>query len=639
MAAATIITSVITGGSNSHQTVAEELNAYATDFVKQGVWGTITLGFGSTPGVGSFAVSQDTGTDLAIDIAAGVAYVAGTPSGQDAQVVRARMTSNYTSYTINSNNSGAAKFDWIYLQFNATNAATPDLAADNVVNIYTSRSTSNISDNGAPPTFGILLAVISIANGATSVINNNISDRRTAAFINYTNSVGTTGWNSIGYALTYGTNNGNKEFTVTSPNNLTGILSTGMKLSINRSVTPPTECMSFIAASSQYASKSSPTGITFTSAFTCETWIKLNSYTGQIQYFGGRTDNSTGGFAFGCTAAGQLYILYGASSSFTTFTSYQSLPINRWIHVAVSVSSVSSKTAIMYINGTSVPFATGGSATTLTQTGNLFVSGSVTNTYLDGEASEFRIWSAAQSQANIQANMAISLTGSETNLVALFQGNGNFNDKTSNANNLTASGGALATQVSNPYNSTEYAIITKVTYSNPTTTLTLSTGDFGTIPNQTLNTPQYSTSENPYGLPNDLHSGVGRRLIYVPVNASQTAVATSRAQFNPITNLTFTVPGNCSKLKICAFATNAANSGGISVYEWYNGSISTTNSVGQYNINTGNFGMSASIPVSVVPGSTFTLNMTFYTTSGTVSWAVPGNPTGPSEDAVWVETA
>jgi hypothetical protein len=137
----------------------------------------------------------------------------------------------------------------------------------------------------------------------------------------------------------------------------------------------------------------------------------------------------------------------------------------------------------------------------MTNTGNLaigaYVGGGGPLAYFDGYISEARVWSTNQTQANIQANMAISLTGSESNLVALFKGNGNFNDATSNANNLTATNGAIATQAANPYNSTEYGIITKVT----STQLTIFTGTDYTIPNMTLNSPYYSTARAPQGFP------------------------------------------------------------------------------------------------------------------------------------------
>lgn len=178
--ASSIIASVITGGTNSHQTVAEELNTYATDFVSAGVVGTITTG---PPMTGSFGITQDASPDMGITVLLGQAYVPCTPTGQDAQVLRARMTANYTAYTINANSSGSTKYDWIYLQANATNASTPDSAADNVINLYTSRSSLNTSDNGSPPTYGTLLGIVTVANGASSITNANITDKRSNATI------------------------------------------------------------------------------------------------------------------------------------------------------------------------------------------------------------------------------------------------------------------------------------------------------------------------------------------------------------------------------------------------------------------------------------------------------------------------
>ena len=178
MSANTIITSVVTGGTNNHTTVAEEANTIATDFVTQGVVGAITVGSGSTAGTGSFAVTQDATPDMGVTVLSGQAYITATPSSQDSQVLRARASANYTSYTINANASGSTKYDWIYLSVSATNANAPSAAADNVTSIYTSRSSSNTTDNGTPPTYGLLLAIVTVANGASSITNSNITDKR-----------------------------------------------------------------------------------------------------------------------------------------------------------------------------------------------------------------------------------------------------------------------------------------------------------------------------------------------------------------------------------------------------------------------------------------------------------------------------
>jgi hypothetical protein len=381
------------------------------------------------------------------------------------------------------------------------------------------------------------------------------------------------GWTAMSQTLTYGANNGSKEFTVTASSDLTGFLSPGMKLKLSRGTTPPTQCMAFTSASSQYATKSSPTGISFTSAFTCEAWVYLNSYTGVTQCIVSRTDATSSGWIFAVNATGQLFVEYGSSGSFTTLTSYQSIPLNTWVHVAGVITSVASKTGAIYLNATSIPSSlTLSSATTLTQSGNLSVGAYNTgtaNTFFNGYISETRVWSAANSQASIQSNMAISLTGSETNLVALFQGNGNFNDATSNANNLTAQAGAIATQAANPYNATEYTNIRAISYSNPTTTITLYTSDAGTIPNMTLNTPFYSVVKEPYGLPEVLNSKVLGQVIWC-TNVTTTATATGTL-FNG-SPITLTVPTGGKKLVLKFYCNNVVAGSGVPVLDVYWGS-------------------------------------------------------------------
>lgn len=168
---------MVTGGSNNHTTVVAEANAIATDFITQGVVGTITLNTGSG-GTGSFCVNADASPDMGVTIKAGQAYISATPSSQDAQVLRARAAADYTAYTINANASGSTKYDWIYLSVNATKANNPAADASDVTSIVTSRSSSNSTDNGSPPTYGLLLAIVTVANGASSITNSNITDKR-----------------------------------------------------------------------------------------------------------------------------------------------------------------------------------------------------------------------------------------------------------------------------------------------------------------------------------------------------------------------------------------------------------------------------------------------------------------------------
>lgn len=192
--ASTITTSVTTGGTNSHATSSAEVNATATDFIHAGVAGPITLNSGSG-GTGSFCVNADGTPDMGITVKAGSAWITATPSGQTSQKLRAYMASDYTAYTISANASGSTKYDWIYLSVDATKANNPASDASDVTSLYTSRSSSNSTDNGTPPTYGLLLAVVTVANGASSITNSNISDKRTTA--TFRSSPAASGVNSL----------------------------------------------------------------------------------------------------------------------------------------------------------------------------------------------------------------------------------------------------------------------------------------------------------------------------------------------------------------------------------------------------------------------------------------------------------
>lgn len=187
--ASTITTSVVTGGSNAHATTVSEVNAFRTDFSTPGVIGTTTSTAGVAPATGSFAVNAQASPAMFVDVTAGSANITATPAGQVSQVIRANMVANYTSYAISANASGSTKYDWVYLSVDATKANNPASDASDVTALFTSRSSSNTTDNGSPPTYGVLLAVVTVANGASSISNANVSDQRYgASLVTSTNS-------------------------------------------------------------------------------------------------------------------------------------------------------------------------------------------------------------------------------------------------------------------------------------------------------------------------------------------------------------------------------------------------------------------------------------------------------------------
>jgi hypothetical protein len=344
------------------------------------------------------------------------------------------------------------------------------------------------------------------------------------------------GWTPIGTTFTYTGNNGNREFTLTAPIDLTTTLQKGMRMQFTRGTAPPTQCMSFASASSQYATKSSPSGITFTTAFTLDSWVYLNSYAnaGII----GRAIPGTSGFLMYLTLGGQV-VCYTVPSQ---QTSYQSVPLRRWTHIAVTYSS---GTMVVYIDGTIAPSFLAGSGSSFTQgSGPLQIGAYNSTNFFDGYISEARIWSVAQSQAQIQANMGMVVASNSTNLVFQATGNGTFNDSTTNANNLTATNGASATQTfasinggtANepnwaPMNSTEFVIVTDVsTFSGGVTTLKVFSGTCCVIPNMALSNPQYSNARAPFGFP----AGTDKWIVDIQWQIRQTATTASSATWvNP----------------------------------------------------------------------------------------------------------
>lgn len=169
-----IYTSLLTAGTNSHEETSENANGLATDLMSPGVVGAFT----ST--TGGFLVTAQGTPDMTVAVAAGVAYVTATPTSQNSQTLRVRNTAS-TNATISANSSGSTKYDWVYIKVDASKAATPAVNADDVATIVTSRSSSNTTDNGTPPTYGTLLAIVTVANGASSITSGNITPKRTRA--------------------------------------------------------------------------------------------------------------------------------------------------------------------------------------------------------------------------------------------------------------------------------------------------------------------------------------------------------------------------------------------------------------------------------------------------------------------------
>lgn len=321
------------------------------------------------------------------------------------------------------------------------------------------------------------------------------------------------GWTPLGFSVSSIANNGQRNYNlVFNSNDITGIVSNGMRLLLPRSSAAPTKCTS-LNGSNQYYSKSSPAGMTFTDDFTVSAWIKLTSYAaGTIvsRY------NGTSGWTFELTSTGQITMAgFNAGSGNNAFTlSVRSVPLNKWVHVAgeLDMSSIGTKDSThnyIMVDGLDTPITTGtngSNPTALIQAGNLEVGGRNAGTQpFPGKIAQVAVYNAKVTQANVLATISQTLAGSETSLISAYSFNNTINDLNANANNLTAQNSAVATNADSPFagalGTNEYGIIMANTFST-NTTLTVQVPEGYMIPTTGgLGTISYSTHEVPYGFP------------------------------------------------------------------------------------------------------------------------------------------
>ena len=305
---------------------------------------------------------------------------------------------------------------------------------------------------------------------------------------------------------------GNRSYTcVFNSVDLTSTISNGMRLKLQRTVAAPTQSTS-LNGTTQYYSKTSPAGMTFTNNFVVSAWVKLSSYAA-----GGIASRYNGtGWIFNVNASGQV-VLNGyatVGTNISSVTSYQSIPLNKWVHVAaqldMSTFTATTTTSYIMIDGVDVPASVsrgGTNPTSLIQGGNLEIGSYNAGGFFPGKIAQVAIYNAKVTQATIQGSISQTLSGSETSLISAYSFNNSINDLNANANNLTANGSAVATNADSPFaqgataGSLEYGIVTGISFST-NTTLTVQVPEGSALPTSGgVSAVSYSTQENPYGCP------------------------------------------------------------------------------------------------------------------------------------------
>jgi len=315
------------------------------------------------------------------------------------------------------------------------------------------------------------------------------------------------------------TNNGNRSYDlVFNGTDLTDTVSEGMRLRTTRTVSAPTQCADLEASSSQYFSDASAglTGMTFTDDFAVSAWVKLESY-GSVNPIAGRW-NGTSGWMFYINEAGAIILngSNGAAANYSRITSYQSVPLNKWVYIAaqldMSAFTATTTTSYIMIDGVNVPavVARGGTnPVALVQAGDLNIGAYNSGSQLfDGKLAQVAVFGTKVTQATMITYMSQGLLGSEANLVCAYSLSNDITDLSANNNDLTANGGALATDVDSPFGSylgatLDYGIITKTAFSTDTT-LTVQVPEGCTIPTSGgVSAVSYSTQAVPYLFPRD----------------------------------------------------------------------------------------------------------------------------------------
>lgn len=383
-----------------------------------------------------------------------------------------------------------------------------------------------IVDYVTSTTVGIISKGILVEHNQDGTHSDITADSATITDLTVTNftidgTAGADGWAPLGQSLTSVTALGNGSYTaVVSGVDTTGITSVGQRMKIVKSVTAPTQCTS-LNGTNQYYSKSSPSGMTFTDDFVVSAWIKVSSYSaGAIA----SRYNGTSGWDMYMESTGQITIVgrNSGAGNYRGITSYQSVPLNKWVHVAaqndMSTYTATTTTSYVMFNGVDVPaqlIQAGTNPTTLIQAGNLEIGSKNGGTQpFPGKIAQVAIYSAKVTQATIRASMNQTLTGSETSLVSAYTLSNSLNDLSANANNLTAQGGALATATDTPFTNsvtgtsitagtTNYGIIMSQTFST-NTTYVVQVPEGETLPTSGgVGTVSYSTQKTPYGFPGD----------------------------------------------------------------------------------------------------------------------------------------
>jgi len=380
------------------------------------------------------------------------------------------------------------------------------------------------------------------------------------------------GWTSIVPAVNSVTDNGNNSYTLNFASAVDSILSEGMRVRTTRNSAAGVTCFS-LDGSNDYLNKTSPAGMTFTDDFTVSAWVYMTSY---AQGVIASRNNGTSGWNWDITNTGQIRLAgyNGALTNTRYITSYQSIPLNKWVHVAaqldMSTYTVSTTTCYVMINGKDVPaFLTqnGTNPTALVQAGNLEIGSYNGGTSpFPGYIKDVAIYNSKITQATISASRNQPLTGSEANLISAYSGANTTDLNTTNANNLTAQNGAVTGFASAPWGNRglsttlDYGLVMAVSGS----TATVQVPEGCTIPTTGgVSAVAYSSMASPFGFVSDK----GRWAVgYMSKYQGAFSPPVSGTWYNLQSSYSMTIPVGAWSVSYAATVQQSGVAGGTDIF-------------------------------------------------------------------------
>lgn len=208
------------------------------------------------------------------------------------------------------------------------------------------------------------------------------------------------------------------------------------------------------SSSSQYFSiaDGSQTGLDFSSAFTLEFWVKLESQPAVRYTLVGKSSDVSEGRSYRINyrvsgSDGYIRIILSANGNSNNDGSEDSseyqytLDNGTWYHIA-AVYDGSNTQVELYVNGVSQgtkgsnPATIKNSSTAFTFGADFDTSGNPTN-FFDGLIDDVRAWSDVRTSTEISDNYQTELVGNEEGLVGYWKLENNALDETTNNNDLT----------------------------------------------------------------------------------------------------------------------------------------------------------------------------------------------------------